>query len=233
MSSQNPVAVVVGAGPGNGAALTRRFAEAGYSVAALARTRETLDEVTKEEGVTGYLCDVADAASVAAAFDAIRRELGDVDTLLYNAGSGVFLDIEATTPAHFEQSWRVNAFGAFLCAREIIPAMKAAGRGNIVFIGATASRRGGVKTAAFAAAKAAQRSLAESLARSLWPSGVHVSLIILDGIVDSPAARKAMPDRAPFFIKPSGVAETAYQLCRQDRSAWSFEVEARPYAENW
>lgn len=233
MSSQNPVAVVVGAGPGNGAALTRRFAEAGYSVAALARTRQTLDEVTKVEGVTGYLCDVADAASVAAAFDAIRRELGDVDTLLYNAGSGVFLDIEATTPAHFEQSWRVNAFGAFLCAREIIPAMKAAGRGNIVFIGATASRRGGVKTAAFAAAKAAQRSLAESLARSLWPSGVHVSLIILDGIVDSPAARKAMPDRAPFFVKPSGVAETAYQLCRQDRSAWSFEVEARPYAENW
>ncbi len=234
MSSRKPVAVVVGAGSGNGTALARRFAEAGYSVAALARSEKSLDAVAKEvEGVAGYACDVTDPASVAAAFAAIRRDLGEVDTLLYNAGSGAFLDIEATTPEQFEQSWRVNAFGGFLCAREVMSAMKAAGGGNIVFIGATASRRGGPRTAAFAAAKAAQRSLAELLARSLWPAGVHVALIIVDGIVGTPEALTVMPDKAAAFVKPAGVAETALQLCRQDRSAWSFEVEARPFAEKW
>ncbi|WP_244610455.1 SDR family oxidoreductase [Microvirga pakistanensis] len=112
--------------------------------------------------------------------------------------------------------------------------MKGAGRGSLVFIGATASRRGGPRSAAFAPAKAAQRSLAESMARSLWPSGIHVALIIVDGMVDLPQTRRAMPDKPDsFFIKPSGVAEIAFQLTRQDRSAWSFEVEARPFRESW
>jgi NAD(P)-dependent dehydrogenase (short-subunit alcohol dehydrogenase family) len=112
--------------------------------------------------------------------------------------------------------------------------MKAAGRGAIVFIGATASRRGGPRPAAFAPAKAVQRSLAESMARSLWPSGIHVSLIVVDGIVDLPRTRTAMPDKPDsFFIKPSGVAEIAYHLTGQDLSAWSFEVEARPFDESW
>lgn len=232
MSNRNPVAAVVGAGSGNGTALARRFAEAGYRVAALARKQDTLDAVTKEvASAAGYLCDVAEPDSVAAAFAAVRRELGDIDTLLYNAGSGLFQDIEATTPEQFEQSWRVNALGGFLCAREVMPAMKKAGAGNIIFVGATASRRGGPRTAAFAAAKAAQRSLAESLARALWPSGVHVALIIIDGVVDAPAARSVLSSDA--LVKPAALAETAFQLCRQDRSAWSFEVEARPFAEKW
>ena len=112
--------------------------------------------------------------------------------------------------------------------------MKAAGRGAIVFIGATASRRGGPRSAAFAPAKAAQRSLAESMARSLWPVGIHVALVVVDGVVDLPRTRKAMPDKPDsFFIKPDGVAETVFQLCAQDPSAWSFEVEARPFGETW
>jgi NAD(P)-dependent dehydrogenase (short-subunit alcohol dehydrogenase family) len=112
--------------------------------------------------------------------------------------------------------------------------MKRRGHGSIVFIGATASKRGGPKSAAFAAAKAAQRSLAESMARHLWPAGIHVSLIVVDGVVDLPSTRQRMPEQPDsFYIRPEGVADTAFQLTRQDRSAWSFEVEARPFGERW
>jgi len=235
MSGSKPVAVVAGAGPGNGAALARRFADAGYAVALLARSRATLDALQEAiAGSRGYACDVGSPQSVADAFAAIRADFGDVEVLIYNAGSGIFADVEQITPDQFEASWRVNAYGALLCAQQVIPAMKAAGRGSIVFIGATASRRGGPRTAAFAPAKAAQRSLAESMARSLWPSGIHVCLIIVDGVVDLPRTRAAMADKPDsFFVQPSAVAETAFQLTRQERSAWSFEVEARPFGESW
>ena len=235
MTERRKVAVVAGAGPGIGAALARRFAKAGFAVAMLARNRDALDALEKEiGGARGYRCDVGSAESVADVFAAIRSDLGEVEVLLYNAGSGVFGDVESITPEQFEASWRVNAYGALLCARAVIPAMKAAGAGSIVFTGATASRRGVPRTAAFAPAKAAQRSLAESMARSLWPSGIHVSVIIVDGAVDLPRTRRAMPEKPDsHFIKPSAVAETAFQLTCQDRSAWSFEVEARPFAEHW
>lgn len=235
MTADRKVAVVAGVGPGNGAALARRFAQAGHAVAMLARTRTSLDPLEKEiEGARGFECDVASAESVTRAFSSIRAELGPVDALLYNAGSGVFADVESITAEQFEQSWRTNAYGAFLCARQVIPDMKSRRSGAIVFIGATASRRGGPRTAAFAPAKAAQRSLAESMARTLWPAGIHVSLIIVDGVVDLPRTRRMMPDKPDsFFVKPSGVAETAYRLTCQDPSAWSFEVEARPFAESW
>ena len=235
MTNERKVAVVAGVGPGNGAAIARRFVAAGYAVAMLARTPATLDALEKEsDGTTGFECDVASPESVARAFAGIRAELGRVDVLIYNAGSGIFADVENITPEQFEQSWRVNAYGALLCSKQVIPDMKAAKSGSIVFIGATASRRGGPRSAAFAPAKAAQRSLAESMARSLWPAGIHVSLIVVDGVVDLPRTRKAMPGKPDsFFIKPAAVAETAYRLTCQDPSAWSFEVEARPFAESW
>lgn len=235
MTNRNKVAVVAGAGPGNGAALARRFSDAGYSVALLARGRETLGTLEGEiDGARGYECDVTDPESVARVFAAISADLGVVEVLLYNAGSGVFADVESITPAQFEDSWRVNALGALLCCQQVIPGMKARGNGAIVFIGATASRRGGPRSAAFAPAKAAQRSLAESMARSLWPSGIHVALIVVDGMVDLPRTRKMLPEKPDsFFIKPAGVAEIAFQLTSQDRSAWSFEVEARPFGEAW
>lgn len=235
MTAKKKVAVVAGVGPGNGAALSRRFAAAGYAVAMLARTRDSLDPLEREiDGARGFECDVTSAESVAESFAAIKAGLGPVDVLIYNAGSGVFADVESITPEQFEASWRVNAYGSLLCARQVIPDMKAAKTGSIVFIGATASRRGGPRSAAFAPAKAAQRSLAESMARSLWPAGIHVSLIIVDGVVDLPRTRRMMPDKPDsFFVKPSAVAETAIQLVAQDASAWSFEVEARPFAERW
>lgn len=121
-----------------------------------------------------------------------------------------------------------------LASQQVIPAMRRAGAGSITFIGATASRRGIARTAAFAPAKAAQRLLAESMARHLWPAGIHVALLIIDGVVDLPRTREHMPDKGDdFFVKPESVAETVYQLSVQNRSAWSFEVEARPFAEPW
>ena len=141
---------------------------------------------------------------------------------------------EEITADGFELAWRVNALGALLVSKEVIPAMKNAGHGNIVFIGATASRRGNVKTAAFAPAKAAQRILAESMARTLWPAGVHVSLIIVDGVVDIASTRKMMADKPDtFFVAPADLADVVYAVTKQKPSAWSFEVEARPFAEKW
>jgi NAD(P)-dependent dehydrogenase (short-subunit alcohol dehydrogenase family) len=233
--NEREVVVVAGAGPGNGAALARRFAAEGKAVAVLSRAKDNAGALAKKvPGARGYACDVSDEASVSATFAAIRAEMGEVGTLLFNAGSGAFADVETITAEQFEAAWRVNALGAFLCSRAVIPAMKAAGDGRIIFIGATASRRGGKMTAAFAPAKAAQRSLAESMARSLWPAGIHVALIIVDGVVDLAPTRAAMPDKPDgFFVDPAGVAEIAWDLARQSPRAWSFEVEARPFGEIW
>jgi NAD(P)-dependent dehydrogenase (short-subunit alcohol dehydrogenase family) len=235
MSDDARVAVIAGVGPGNGAALARRFAAEGYRIALLARQKSSFASLAEELPLArGYECDVSDAATVAATFGAIRAELGEIEALLFNAGSGVFADVEAITPEQFEAAWRVNALGALLCAQQVIPGMKAKGRGSIIFIGATASRRGAPRTAAFAPAKAAQRSLAESMAKSLGPTGIHVALIIVDGVVDLPRTRERMPDKQDaFFVDPAGVAQIAMDLCRQSPRAWSFEVEARPAIEPW
>jgi NAD(P)-dependent dehydrogenase (short-subunit alcohol dehydrogenase family) len=230
-----PVCVVVGVGPGNGAALARRFHAEGYAVALLARSTELSSELAKELGGSrAFACDVTDQASVERTFSTIAEEMGPVEVLLYNAGSGVWGTIEEVTAQDFEQSWRVNTLGAFLASKCVVGPMKKAGRGSIVFIGATASRRGNVKTAAFAPAKAAQRSLAESMARALWPAGIHVAIVILDGVVDLPRTRKMMPDKQDsFFLKPEELAESVFQVTKQKRSVWSFEVEARPFGESW
>jgi NAD(P)-dependent dehydrogenase (short-subunit alcohol dehydrogenase family) len=235
MTTPKPVAVIAGAGPGNGAALARRFTEGGYAIALLSRHPATLDPVPDDlSGARSFACDVTDPISVERAFASIRSDLGVIDVLLYNAGSGVFADVETITFDQFEQAWRVNAYGALLCSRQVIPGMKEKAAGAIIFIGATASRRGGIQTAAFAPAKAAQRSLAESMARKLWPAGIHVALIVIDGVVDLPKTRAAMPNKPPdTFVDPAGVADIAFQLCCQQRQAWSFEVEARPYTEKW
>lgn len=226
--------MVVGIGPGNGEALARRFSKAGYQLALLSRSTDLSSKLAAELGdARAIACDAGDPASVERAFEEVRT-LGTVETLLYNAGSGAWGSVEDITPQEFENNWRVNALGTLTSAQQVVGPMKAAGKGNIVLIGATASRRGAAGTAAFAPAKAAQRSLAESMAKHLGPAGIHVALIIIDGVVDLPRTRKRMPDKpSDFFVKPDAVAETAFQLTRQDRSAWSFEVEARPFGEKW
>ena len=167
-----PVCAVVGIGPGNGEALARRFAAEGYAVAMLSRRAELTAKLAGElPRARAYACDVADEPSVAAAFEQIRAELGDVDVLVFNAGSGVWGTIEEVSPEDFTRSWRVNTLGLFLAAKQVIPAMRAKGNGAIIVIGATASRRGVAKTAAFAPAKMAQKGLAESMASHLGPAG--------------------------------------------------------------
>jgi NAD(P)-dependent dehydrogenase (short-subunit alcohol dehydrogenase family) len=230
-----PVCVVVGVGPGNGAAFARRFDRDGYAVALLARSEDYSRQLASGLADSrAYACDVGDAASVKTTFDAIAKDLGTPAVVIYNAGSGVFGGFADITAADFETAWRVNTLGAFLVAKQVVPAMEQAGAGSFIIIGATASRRGGAKTIAFAPAKAAQRSFAESLARQLGLQGIHVALIIIDGVVDLARTRARMPDKPDsFFVKPDDVAGTAAMLVAQPRSAWTFELEARPFGETW
>jgi len=233
MAEARPVCAIVGVGPGNGAAFARRFA-ATHAVALLARTTQFSAELAATlPQARAWACDVGDAASVATAFAEIRAAFGDPTVVIYNAGSGKFAAFDDTTASDLEAAWRVNTLGAFHVAKEVVPAMKAHG-GSFVVIGATASRRGGPRSCAFSSAKVGQRALAESMARSLWPQGVHVSLIVIDGVVDLPRTRAMMKDKpAEFFVSPDGIADTAWFLAHQPRSAWSFEVEARPFGETW
>jgi len=230
-----PVCVIVGAGPGNGAAFARQFSRAGYHVALLARRREPLDALAAEiADARAYPCDATDPGDTERVFAAIRRDLGEPQTLIYNASSREFGDLDATSPDGFECAWRVNAYGLLLAAQQVVPAMRAAGQGNIIVIGATASLKGAAGFVAFGAAKAAQRSLAQSLARQLGPQGIHVSYVIIDAVVDLPGARAMLPE-APdsFFAKPADIAESVFFLARQPRSAWTFELDLRPFGERW
>lgn len=231
----NPVCVITGVGPGNGAAFTRRFAAAGYRVAMLARSPDRLRDLESQiTGTKGYALDVADAAGVSATFGRIRAELGPVNVLIHNAGSGAFGSFLKATVEELEGSWRTNTLGLFLCGREAVADMQAAGGGTIVVIGATASLRGGANFAAFASAKAAQRSLAQSMARSLGAEGIHVAYVIIDGVIDIPNTRARFRDRPDdFFLQPDQIAENVLHLVRQGRSAWTFELDLRPFGEKW
>ncbi len=230
-----PVCVIVGVGPGNGAAFAARFSNEGYRLVLLARSHEFISVLANEiENASAYECDVTDSNSIQLVFDQIKQEIGQIDVVIYNAGSGQWGDIEKIKAEEFEMNWRVNAFGLFLVSQQVIPMMKKSGRGNIIIIGATASKRGGIQTAAFAPAKAAQRSLAESMAKHLWPLGIHIALVIIDGIIDLPKTRARMPDKPDnFFVKPDAVASTAFLLTQQPSSTWSFEIEIRPFGEVW
>lgn len=232
---KRPVCVIVGVGQGNGSAFAHRFVKEGYTVALLARGKKITEKLVGElEHACAYECDVSDVNSIKTVFSEIKHDLGDIDTLIYNAGAAVWGDLEEVTLELFESAWRINSMGLFAAAQAVAPAMKEKQRGNIIIIGATSSRRGAVKTIAFASAKAAQRSLTESMAKYLWPFGIHVALVIIDGIVDLVTTRKMMPDKPQeFFVSPEAVADTVFMLTQQSSSAWSFEVEARPFKENW
>ena len=230
-----PVCVVVGVGPGNGAAFARKFASEGYDVAMLARNQDYLKELEVEiPGSKSFAFDVTDAEAASRVFGQIKAEMGPVEVLVYNAGSGLFGNVDDTTPDDFEGSWRVNALGCFVCAKQVIPDMREAKAGNLVIIGATASLRGGAYFAAFASAKAAQRSLAQSMARHLGPQGIHVAYVIIDGMIDLERTRKMMPDKQDDdFLQPDHIAESVFFLTRQPRSAWTFELDLRPFREKW
>ena len=230
-----PVCVIIGAGPGNGAAFARRFAAAGQRVAVCARSLGDLEQLASEiEGAAAYAYDASQLDAAETVLPRIREELGPISTLIYNAGSAVFGDVDRLDPAQFQTAWEVNTRGLFLASKQVIPEMRAAGCGNLAVIGATASVKGGASFAAFASAKAAQRSLAQSLARQLGPEQIHVSYVIIDGVIDIERTRQMLPDRSDeFFMQPDDIAEAVFFLTRQSRQAWTFELDLRPFGEKW
>jgi len=230
-----PVCAIVGVGRGNGAAFARKFNANGYQIALMARNETYLNELAAELGdANAYRCDVTDVDQIIAAFTAIKAEMGPVDVLIYNAGSGVFVTVDETTVEDFERTWRINTLGLLVAAQQVLPDMRAAGAGNIIVTGATASLRGNIQTAPFAPAKAAQRSLAQSIAKHAGPDGIHVSYVILDGGVDLPGTRERMPDLPDDgLLKPDEIADAYYFLAHQGKSAWTFELDLRPYVEKW
>jgi NAD(P)-dependent dehydrogenase (short-subunit alcohol dehydrogenase family) len=229
------VCVVTGVGPGTGAALVRRFARDGYRVAMLARDAARLDKLAAEiSGALPVPVDVADLDALRAALARVREELGAPQVLLYNAVAGGFGNFETVKPEALEQRFRVNVTALLVAAQELAPAMAAGGGGAIAVTGNTSAWRGKPAFAGFAPTKAAQRVLAESLARTLGPQGVHVAYVVIDAVIDVPWTRQAYPDRPDsFFIRPDGIADAVHHLVHQERSAWTFELDLRPFGESW
>lgn len=229
------VCVVTGVGPGTGAALVRRFAAGGFRVAMLARNSERLAALEAEiDGVKAFPCDVSDPNAVSSTVTAVRAELGAPEVLIHNAVGGAFGEFLDIDPDVLNRNFQVNAMGLLYLAQALAPDMIAAGNGAIVATGNTAAHRGKAAFAGFAPTKAAQRILAEAMARSLGPKGVHVAYVTIDAVIDVPWTRERFAE-APdtFFIKPSAIADEVWHTVHQDRSGWSFNVELRPFGETW
>jgi len=239
------VAIIAGVGPGLGAALVRKLAKEGCRVGMFARSPELIGKLAAElrPHALPVPADVSDEKQVAAGFRKVREQLGPIDILIAHASGSVGEGLLKTTPGQFEQSWRTAVFGAFLCVREAVPDMLklATGRvrptggrgaGAIIFTGATSSVRGRGGAVVFSSAKFAVRGLAQSLAVELWPRGIHVAHVIIDGVIDTPKDRRThkSSNREPL-LKPEAIANSYWNLIQQDRSAWSLEVDLRPHSE--
>ena len=208
-----PIAVISGVGPGTGSALARRFAAGGYRVAMLARNEKRLAALEQElAGAKGYVCDVADPAQVEATSGAIERHLGAPSVLVHNAVGGAFGSFLDIDPAVLNRNFQVNTMGLLYLARRLVPAMVGAGKGAVIATGNTSALRGKAGFAGFAPTKAAQRILAEAMARDLGPKGVHVAYIVIDAVIDVPWARERFKDKPDeFFIKPAAIADEAWR----------------------
>src|SRR5215470_14326381 len=231
----NPVVVVTGVGPGTGAAIARRFSLGGYTVAMLARSRDRLIALEREiERARAYPCDVTDEAALKKTLDAVSAEQGTPQVLVHNAVGGAFVNFLEIDPEVLNRNFQVNTMALLHLARRLAPGMVAAGEGAIITTGNTSAIRGKASFAAFAPTKAAQRILAESIAREVGPKGVHVAYVMIDAVIDLEWTRRMFPN-APddFFIKPAAIAEEIWHVAHQDRSAWSFNVEIRPFRETW
>ncbi|HJQ57584.1 MAG TPA: SDR family NAD(P)-dependent oxidoreductase [Vineibacter sp.] len=231
----DPICVVTGVGPGTGTALARRFAKGGYRVAMLARNAKRLADLEATlPGAKAYACDVSDPAQIEAAADALERDLGKPEVLIHNAVGGAFGSFLEIDPQVLNRNFQVNTMGLLYLARRFAPAMIEAGKGAIMVTGNTSALRGRAHFAGFAPTKAAQRILAEALARELGPKGVHVAYLVIDAVIDVAWARERYKDKPDdFFIQPAAIAEEIWHVAHQDRCAWSFNVEVRPYAEVW
>ena len=225
-------ALIVGAGSGLSASLARLFARHGIRVALAARSIEKLGVLCTETGARAFACDATKGDEVERLFGLVEREIGTPDVVVYNASGrtrGPFLDL---VPAEVAQAITVSAFGGFLVAQEAAKRMLPNKRGAILFTGASASVKGYAQSAPFAMGKFALRGLAQSMARELSPQGIHVAHFVIDGGIRS-ATRTEPPERPDSMLDPDAIAISYWNVMQQPRSAWTWEVELRPWVERF
>jgi NAD(P)-dependent dehydrogenase (short-subunit alcohol dehydrogenase family) len=225
-------ALIVGAGEGLSASLARLFAKQDIRVALAARKVEKLGALCSETGASAFACDATEAEDVERLFGSVEREIGTPDIVVYNASArarGAFLDL---VPAEVANSIAVSAFGGFLVAQQAVARMLANKHGAILFTGASASVKGYPQSAPFAMGKFALRGLAQSMARELSPQNIHVAHFVIDGGIRS-AARTEPPDRPDSMLDPDAIALSYWNVLQQPRSAWSWELELRPWVEKF
>lgn len=229
------VCAIIGYGPGLGASYATTFAGAGYNLALLSRSGSVPEEKPGDVNVMSYSCNAGDPDAIRAELDTVERELGPVDVLIYNADIAQFGTLEEVSTEQFEASWRVGVLGLFSAAKHLAPQMIKRRSGTIIVSGATAALRGNLWTTAFASTKSAQRILAQSLAKQLGPKGIHVAYLVIDGVIDTTDTRQNFARGKPdeFFIQPRSISEMALMLVKQDQSAWTFELDLRPFGEIW
>ena len=238
------VCLVIGAGDGLGGAIARAFAGEGHPVVLTRRARhlDQLEALAREIGPNAHAfgVDARSEEETAALFDRVEREVGPIGVVVFNIGANVRFGIRETTARVFTKVWEMACFAGFLAGREAARVMVPRGRGTILFTGATASLRGREGYAAFAAAKAGLRALAQSLARELGPQGVHVAHVICDGAIDGVFTRERLDNAEverqlaeDLILKPEDIAQSFLWLHNQPRSAWSHEIDLRPWKEAW
>jgi NAD(P)-dependent dehydrogenase (short-subunit alcohol dehydrogenase family) len=237
------VALVVGAGDATGGAIARRFARSGYTACVTRRTADKLkplvERIQAEGGVAhGFASDARSEAEVQALFAKIEAEIGPVEVLVFNIGANVRFGITETTERVYRKVWEMAALAGFLVGREAARVMRPRGQGTILFTGATASLRGSAGFSAFAGAKFALRALAQSMARELGPQGIHVAHTVIDGAIDTEFIASNFPERYALkaqdgILDPEAIAEAYWQLHQQLRSAWTHELDLRPWMETW
>ena len=229
------ICIISGVGPGTGASTARRFAAAGYKVAMLARDEKRLSTLEKEiPNARAFPCDVSNQSSVEKTVEKITLEMGRPEVLIHNAVRGTFGTFLEIEPEDLRQNFDINTMGLLYLSRAVTPMMLERGKGVIIASGNTAALRGKPRFAGFAPTKAAQRILCESMAREIGPQGIHVAYIIIDAVIDLEWTREMMGNKPDdFFIQPDAIADTIYGVSQQDRSAWSFNVEVRPFGEEW
>ena len=241
--AESKVALVIGAGESTGGAIARRFAREGYTACVTRRSADKLAPLVAGIQAAGgsaraFGSDARREEQVVELVQTIEREVGPIEVCVFNVGGNVRFPIRDTTARVYTKVWEMAALAGFLVAREAARAMVPRGRGTILFTGATASLRGGKGFAAFAGAKHALRALAQSLARELGPEGIHVAHVVVDGAIDTPFIRDTFPERYKLkekegILDPEAIAENYWQLHRQPRSAWTHELDLRPWMESW